>query len=433
MPATSEYVLPIDPRRLLNAVSVALQRIPAASRDTAAAIPILQRVLNAAGPQDYASPLPANASALLPPGRAAAADAAAVAAEARQMRQFDAQLGALVVQQATDAARVLLAPPEHDALETYLRRWSGDAQARVHDLVTIGGGYSKQTSLLRFVRGDGRIEDFVMRRDVQLHVDTTVRKEYPLVVALHRQGFPVAEPILLATDVDGIPNPFMISRRAFGKGLGSPIEQGADVAFNPMHVLAEVLARLHAIPLRSLDLPGYSDVDFNADALLRHLGYWQQRYLQHRQVLSPTMDAAFTWLREHVADGLQPGVVVHGDCAFYNMLFDDDGKLLALLDWEMAHVGSPVWDLAYMRDHIRPYGSFDDFIERYVSHGGIAPSAAALRYYDVFRLIRNAVMSVTCVSLFNLGEPVYLDLLNVCTYLYPLSVQQLAALLAPAA
>lgn len=53
---------------------------------------------------------------------------------------------------------------------------------------------------------------------------------------------------------------------------------------------------------------------------------------------------------EVVADIL-PGegpVIVHGDFAHYNCILNNEGtELLAILDWEAAHLGNPVTDIAW--------------------------------------------------------------------------------------
>jgi aminoglycoside phosphotransferase (APT) family kinase protein len=42
--------------------------------------------------------------------------------------------------------------------------------------------------------------------------------------------------------------------------------------------------------------------------------------------------------------------VVHGDYRTGNFLHDGAGRIVALLDWEMAHVGDPLEDLCWAMD-----------------------------------------------------------------------------------
>lgn len=39
--------------------------------------------------------------------------------------------------------------------------------------------------------------------------------------------------------------------------------------------------------------------------------------------------------------------LTHGDCLFHNIMFDGD-RMTALLDWELASVGLPAFDLGYL-------------------------------------------------------------------------------------
>lgn len=52
-------------------------------------------------------------------------------------------------------------------------------------------------------------------------------------------------------------------------------------------------------------------------------------------------------------------VVVHGDFGPHNMLFDDHCQVTGLLDWEFAHVGEPVEDLAWAEWIVRMHHAQD--------------------------------------------------------------------------
>ncbi len=42
--------------------------------------------------------------------------------------------------------------------------------------------------------------------------------------------------------------------------------------------------------------------------------------------------------------------MVHGDYRSGNFLHDGEGRILAVLDWEMAHIGDPLEDLGWALD-----------------------------------------------------------------------------------
>jgi aminoglycoside phosphotransferase (APT) family kinase protein len=61
--------------------------------------------------------------------------------------------------------------------------------------------------------------------------------------------------------------------------------------------------------------------------------------------------------------GMLPGtgsVVVHGDYAPYNMIVaSENARIRALVDWELAHLGHPVEDLAWLECNMRDWYSSD--------------------------------------------------------------------------
>jgi aminoglycoside phosphotransferase (APT) family kinase protein len=89
------------------------------------------------------------------------------------------------------------------------------------------------------------------------------------------------------------------------------------------------------------------------------------------------------WLRANIPDR-RTASIVHGDVGLHNALADD-GRLTAVLDWERAHLGDPVEDLAYLRPSIEPIFPWEEFIDRYVAQGGTRPDPATEHFYTVWQ------------------------------------------------
>jgi aminoglycoside phosphotransferase (APT) family kinase protein len=68
---------------------------------------------------------------------------------------------------------------------------------------------------------------------------------------------------------------------------------------------------------------------------------------QHPQ---PIVRAAIRALRRKPPPPAQAIRVVHGDYRTGNFLHDGAGKILAVLDWEMVHLGDPLEDLGWALD-----------------------------------------------------------------------------------
>jgi len=93
--------------------------------------------------------------------------------------------------------------------------------------------------------------------------------------------------------------------------------------------------------------------------------------------------------------------LVHGDFRSGNYLYDDNG-MIAMLDWEMAHLGDPIEDLAWAS--MRFWGREDiaaglmereAFYRLYEQKSGHPIDRARLRFYQV---LGDAKMAVICLT-----------------------------------
>jgi aminoglycoside phosphotransferase (APT) family kinase protein len=68
-----------------------------------------------------------------------------------------------------------------------------------------------------------------------------------------------------------------------------------------------------------------------------------------------------------------------------------EGRLVALLDWEFAHLGDPTEDLSYCRQFVEPLIAWDDFLKGYRGAGGGDYREENARFFELWRGVRNAV------------------------------------------
>jgi len=98
--------------------------------------------------------------------------------------------------------------------------------------------------------------------------------------------------------------------------------------------------------------------------------------------------------------------IVHGDYRIDNVVFDGDGQLTAVLDWELATLGDPLADFSYFAmqwalpaDGGAALGGFDlpalgiptleDIAQSYSSRSGV-PVMSSLDWYFAYNLFRLA-------------------------------------------
>jgi aminoglycoside phosphotransferase (APT) family kinase protein len=104
--------------------------------------------------------------------------------------------------------------------------------------------------------------------------------------------------------------------------------------------MVQALARIHGTPpaLLPADVPA---LDF--DAVVRR---WERVYDEKRLVRDPVIEEAFDWIRGRTPPDAWTGLV-HGDFRIGNTLVAD-GRVRAILDWELAYLGDVRFDLGYL-------------------------------------------------------------------------------------
>jgi len=273
-----------------------------------------------------------------------------------------------------------------DELATALRAVLGGS---VTGLQRLTGGASRET--WAFDR-DG--EPLILQRERAGGIRTGggMAAEAELVRAAASVGVPVAE-VVAAGDDDGLGAPWIVSRRLEGETIPRRILRGDEFAEARSSLTAQCGAALAA--LHSLDpdgLTGLHELDQVTQfrALLDDLGE------PH-----PAFEIGFRWLEEH-RPATSGRAVVHGDFRHGNLIVGPDG-LRAVLDWELAHVGDPVEDLAW--PCVRawrfggplPVGGFGEREELYAAYeaaGGRPVDREAARWWEVLSTLKWGVMCI---------------------------------------
>ena len=82
-------------------------------------------------------------------------------------------------------------------------------------------------------------------------------------------------------------------------------------------------------------------------------------------------------------------VLVQGDTGPGNFMFRD-GEIVAVVDWELAHLGDPMEDLAWVitRSLLQPFVPLGPWFRRYSELSGIAVDDARLHWWTVFNVVR---------------------------------------------
>lgn len=253
--------------------------------------------------------------------------------------------------------------------------------------------------------GDGRrLEGFLRLerwKDGELRQPSCqVRMETTVIAALHARGVPV--PAVVAHDEALQATLF---ERAPGRDDVHEIEdalQQGEVARDFMRQLA----RVHALPIEDMDLPGVARPRTADEYALAGIPEIEGFVAATSPTPDPLARLTFAWLRRNVPPPPSRPALVQGDTGPGNFVYVDD-RVSAILDWECAHVGDPMEDLGhlYSRAFFHPWGDMSPLLDVYAQNAKDPLDESKLHFYRVASFAKAALGSTAAVNLFQVEGP----------------------------
>ena len=309
-----------------------------------------------------------------------------------------------------ETTRAGSAPPLNAAtLTIYLQRRLQRKDVQAVNVRIIPGGFSKLTMFFTLVdEAAATSADLVIRKDMPLpFIENTVVNEFGLLQKLHGLGFPIAKPMWLETDRAVFGGCFIVSERVAGTSDSSTWAADPVRARAACRALAQVLARLHACTPQQL---GYApDVAaLSAGQLMeREIARWSRLFHAKKTEPLPLQEIPIVWLAQNIPQQLyaRPARIVHGDVGFHNLMFDETGRVTALLDWEFSILGDTTQDLCFVRMFVEALMPWSEFLELYLAFGGVPPCQQAEFFFALWSKTRNGIGCVDAQFLFDTAMP----------------------------
>jgi aminoglycoside phosphotransferase (APT) family kinase protein len=174
-----------------------------------------------------------------------------------------------------------------------------------------------------------------------------VDREFRVLKALAKVGFPAPRPIALCEDDGVIGSAFYLMEHVEGRIFWDPALPELPRA-ERAEIFDEMSARLAELHRIDIAAVGLSDYGKPGNYFARQLQRWSEQYRASETGTIAEMDKLMAWLAERVPADDGRVALVHGDWRIDNMIFDKTSpKLLAVLDWELSTLGHPFADLAY--------------------------------------------------------------------------------------
>jgi aminoglycoside phosphotransferase (APT) family kinase protein len=207
-------------------------------------------------------------------------------------------------------------------------------------------GFSNLTYLLRFQQ-----RDLVLRRPpfgANVRSGHDMKREFEILSKLHPVFLKVPRPLLFCSDYSILDADFYVMERVRGTILRGqmrkPIRMQSEVLRRFSEALVDTLVDIHAIDPEKVDLATFGRPQ---GYVQRQIDGWIQRYRNAQTDEVGSVERVGAWLEGNVPVETSRSAIIHNDFKYDNVVFapDDTGRVIAILDWEMATVGDPLMDL----------------------------------------------------------------------------------------
>lgn len=209
--------------------------------------------------------------------------------------------------------------------------------------------------------------------------------------------------------------PFLITSKspgdvviAWASSALRPLDDAARVTLGEDFI--DILAALHRTDWTSRPIAALGQGTSRENAAQREIDVWQHEYERWAMRPWPMFEWGLRWLRDHAP--VAPRVsIVHGDYRTGNYL-QAGGRISAVLDWELVHLGDPHDDLGwaslpmyqggtrYVSRLIEP----ERFLDMYRERVDFPVSEAAVRYYRVLALAKLSATHMAGARCFEEGR-----------------------------
>ncbi len=155
----------------------------------------------------------------------------------------------------------------------------------------------------------------------------------------------------------------------------------------------QILARLHALPIEPFVKAGVMRAATPAESGTFGLSRYERLFRSVKKLPNPFIEFSLAWLKRNppVSHGRESAIVWDS-----GQFHTEKGRIVAVLDVEIGHIGDPMMDLAAwrQRDTIVGYGDFKALYARYAELTGRPVDLPALmRHHFAFTLSNELAFS----------------------------------------
>jgi len=270
------------------------------------------------------------------------------------------------------------------ALEPALTAWiEGITGAPLAHVQELTGGASRNSYILTSRDGTKAFLRLDAGRGPLSGTAFTLQREYSVLAQLQGTGLPIAKVYAFSEEHDALLMEFLPGHTSYQK-TGTPAQEA--VLRRELVAAIVTLQRIDPRQVRALGPQAGAPL---GEVIPQDMLAWRQLYDERASLHDPLIDFALNWLSQSVPDANSASVIVHGDLGPGNFMIDD-GRISALIDWEMVRLGHPLEDLACIiaRALGAPFGDAREHIENFQTLSGKTVDTAKLDYALALVLVR---------------------------------------------
>jgi aminoglycoside phosphotransferase (APT) family kinase protein len=217
-----------------------------------------------------------------------------------------------------------------------------------------------------------------MQRPETADGGAALRREFDVLAVLHESGVRVPRVYAISDHPLGI-----LMENLAGQGDYTLLTDAAQRKSLDQQFLEE-LVKVHQLDVGRFAELGLAVPTSPAEYVTLDLDVWEGLYRAMIQRPVPLLEFATRWLRRNIPAAPARPALLQGDTGPGQFMFDGD-RMTGIVDWELAHIGDPMLDLALIRgrDFYNPGADLADWFRIYEKLSGMEIDWPTLSYYTV--------------------------------------------------
>lgn len=203
-------------------------------------------------------------------------------------------------------------------------------------------------------------------------------KEAEVYRALHPAGIKVPKAWGVNADIGG----FLVDRLPGIAWMQPPRDPEEQLSVAKDFI--RQIAKMHKLDPNQLDIPSFKPVKTVKEHQTDRLKIFRAQAEASGKPIEPMLRITLEFLENNIPDYDGPACFLQGDTGPGNLMYKD-GEVTGIIDWELAHLGDPMDDVAWMcwRTVQHTFTNFADRMREYEELSGNKIDLKRVYYYRV--------------------------------------------------